>query len=72
MSEKPGVREGWGVLRPGDRKHHYYRNMDSLCRRVGFYTGWLDPDNGVAGPGDCAACRRKLDAERAKSAKDQT
>lgn len=31
--------EGWGVIRPGDRKAHYYRNMESLCRRVGFYRG---------------------------------
>ena len=51
--------EGWGVIRPGDRKAHYYRNMESLCRRVGFYRGPLDPDT-VASKDDCAACRKVL------------
>ena len=52
--------EGWGVLRPGDRRHHYYRDSMSLCGRVGFYFGHLDPDNGRLGPQDCAACSKKL------------
>lgn len=52
--------EGWGVLRPGDRKHHYYDSSFSLCRRVGFYHGELTPDDGKPGADDCAACRREL------------
>lgn len=56
--------EGWGVIRPGDRKAHYYRNMDSLCRKVGFYRGELEPD-AFASTADCAACRKKLDGEKA-------
>lgn len=57
------TQEGWGVIRPGDRKAHYYRGMDSLCRRVGFYRGPLEPEteNGKS-PDDCAKCRRTLEA----------
>ena len=36
--------EGWGVIRPGDRRAHYYRSGLSLCGRVGFYAGPLDAD----------------------------
>lgn len=57
-------REGWGVIRPGDRRAHYYRKGMSLCRRIGFYTGPLEPD-GTPSPDDCAACRK----ERTKEAK---
>jgi hypothetical protein len=60
-----GPREGWGVIRPGDRKAHYYRETMSLCRRVGFYSGPLDPDTGIS-PDDCAACRKALDREKPK------
>jgi len=35
--------EGWGVIRPGDRKAHYYRDTMSLCRRIGLYCGSLEP-----------------------------
>ena len=58
--------EGWGVIRPGDRKAHYYRDGFSLCGRVGFYNGDLEPDKGPCVE-DCAACRRKLEAERRKA-----
>ena len=58
MSEK--LKEGWGVIRPGDRKAHYYRETMSLCGRVGFYRGFLEPDNGKSSA-DCAACRKRLD-----------
>lgn len=58
----PEPDEGWGVVRPGDRKAHYYRNMDSLCRRVGFYNGPLEPDENHS-PDDCDACRKVLDRE---------
>jgi hypothetical protein len=63
----PKLTEGWGVLRPGDRRFHYYRDSMSLCRRVGFYFGELDPDTG-ADTKDCAACRKALDRETAKKA----
>ncbi len=59
--------EGWGVIRPGDRKAHYYRDSMSLCHRVGFYAGSLDPDDQPS-PDDCAACRKKLLRETAKRA----
>lgn len=59
--------EGWGVIRPGDRKAHYYRDMFSLCRRVGFYNGPLEPDE-HASRDDCAACRKALDKAKGKGA----
>lgn len=70
------VREGWGVVRPGDRKVHYYVESFSLCNKIGFYLGELEPD-GPPSPLDCTPCRRRLDmrtkartkaAERAKIA----
>lgn len=66
-AETEKLTEGWGVIRPGDRRAHYYRNMDSLCREVGFYRGELDSDNGPSRD-DCAACRKVLDREAAKAA----
>jgi DNA polymerase III epsilon subunit-like protein len=57
--------EGWGVIRPGDRKAHYYRDTMSLCRRVGFDQGPLEPDE-HASKDDCAACRKVLTREAAK------
>jgi hypothetical protein len=59
--------EGWGVIRPGDRKAHYYRGMTSLCRRVGFYTGPLDLDELASSKDDCAACTKALDREKGVS-----
>lgn len=67
MTEQGQSAEGWGVLRPGDRRHHYYRDTMSLCRRVGFYRNVLTPDTGSAGPKDCAACRKVLDREKVSS-----
>lgn len=59
--------EGWGIIRPGDRKAHYYRSDGfSLCRRVGFYRGPLDADS-FQSKDDCAACRKVLDREKAKA-----
>lgn len=60
--------EGWGVMRPGDRRFHYYRDTMSLCRRVGFYHGDLDPDTEKPGSQDCAACRKVLGKEAVKAA----
>lgn len=56
--------EGWGVIRPGDRKSHYYGSDSfSLCRRVGFYRGPLEPDDHKS-TDDCAECRRRLEARK--------
>lgn len=52
--------EGWGVMRPGDRRYHYYVNGFSLCGRVGFYFGELSPDTANPCTKDCAACRKIL------------
>jgi hypothetical protein len=65
MTGSVEAKEGWGVIRPGDRKAHYYRDMTSLCRRVGFYGGPLDPDE-LASEDDCAACRKELTREAVK------
>lgn len=58
--------EGWGEIRPGDRKAHYYRDHMALCRKVGFYREHLEPDDEGSSPADCAACRKILDKEKAK------
>lgn len=55
--------EGWGVIRPGDRKAHYYTSDGrSLCLRVGFYRGSLDAED-FPSKDDCAACRKKFNAK---------
>lgn len=56
-------REGWGVIAPGRRKACYYRDMFSLCGKIGFYRGPLSPET-VPSPDDCTPCRRKLEAEK--------
>lgn len=61
-----GPTEGWGEIRPGDRKAHYYREHMALCRKVGFYREHLEPDDEGSSPADCAACRKLLDKEKAK------
>jgi hypothetical protein len=70
MTEGTGkLTEGWGVIRPGDRRAHYYdADGFSLCRRVGFYNGPLDPDNGPS-PDDHKECRTLLDRRKAKAAR---
>jgi hypothetical protein len=65
MSEQKAKPEGWGVIRPGDRRAHYYRDMFSLCGRVGFYNGPLDAEDKPS-PDDCAGCRKKLGREKQK------
>lgn len=62
MTEKKPP-EGWGTIRPGDRKAHYYRNRRSLCGRIGFYFGPLEPHTGFILSQDCAACVKKMRAE---------
>ncbi len=55
-------KEGWGIIRPGDRKAHYYRSQTSLCGRVGFYRGHLEAED-FPSRDDCAACRKALSRE---------
>ena len=65
MANRPS--EGWGVIAPGRRKAHYYRDGRSLCREWGFYQGSLSPDE-YPSPDDCAACRKVLGHEKAQAA----
>jgi len=51
---------GWGVIRPGDRVAHYYRESFSLCGRVGFYYGRFSGGDKPS-PDDCAKCRKMRD-----------
>jgi hypothetical protein len=60
------VEEGWGVMRPGDRVYHYYRDGFSLCRKVGFYRGELAPDVNPNSK-DCVICTRKLRGKTLKA-----
>lgn len=55
--------EGW-AFPANSRKAHFFRNTMALCRRYGFYTGPLQPDDGTPSPDDCVACRRAVDAEQ--------
>lgn len=52
--------QGWGVLRPGDRVHHYYRDGTSLCGRVGLYGGDLYPDPPLSNFEECSSCTTRL------------
>ncbi|MFL6289197.1 MAG: hypothetical protein ACJ73L_12450 [Actinomycetes bacterium] len=61
----PEPTEGWGLIRPGDDRSHYYRRMDAVCGRAGFYYGPIDPD-GMPMPDDCPACRKVLNEEDAE------
>ena len=58
----PQNKEGWG-LSPLSRKWHYFRDRDSLCRRIGFYFGEVDAAESNT-PDDCAACKRILAREK--------
>lgn len=60
--------EGWGA--PGcSRKFHYFRGGLSLCRKIGFYNGELDPDDGTKREDDCAACRKALERDKKRAAR---
>lgn len=60
-------KEGWGVIRPGDRRAHYYVDTMALCRRVDFYQGPLEADNGPSRD-DHKECRRLLTRRQAAAA----
>jgi hypothetical protein len=58
---------GWGVIRPGNRRAHYYRDMTPVCGNDGPYADF--PYTGPLDAGDiparsCAACREKITAEQ--------
>lgn len=67
MTEKK-LEEGWGA--PGcSRKFHYFtKGGRSLCGKIGFYFGVLDPDEGKETrlPDDCAECFRRLQRDKAR------
>lgn len=63
---EPAPTEGWGVMRPGDRRFHYYRTGLSLCGRVGFYRGELEAEDGSRATHECAACLRRVILEAAR------
>lgn len=65
--KQPPAREGWGVLRAGERRYHYYRDGRSLCSRVGFYRGTLEADDGQPSSNDCKGCRKILSREEGSS-----
>ena len=56
--------KGWGFPTRAARKAHYFREDGrSLCGRYGSFGIRTDPETTGASPDDCAACRRRLDAE---------
>lgn len=62
------AKEGWGLMRPGDRVYHYYVDSVSLCGSIMFYFDEVDPDTGNVEPQkeDCKRCFKKL-VERRKT-----
>lgn len=59
--------EGWSRIVPPERKSHYFVKGRSLCGKRGFPPEPLNPQD-YPSPDDCAGCRRKLDARKARSA----
>jgi hypothetical protein len=60
--------EGWGVVRKGDRRAHYYRDLAPICGARPGYAGLLYKDDVISEPDDCQACARKLRAAKGSSA----
>lgn len=65
------IEEGW-AFPANARRAHYMRDTMALCRRYGFYTGPLQADNGKPSKDDCTACRKALEAERARTTEEGT
>lgn len=76
MADEPQLSEGW-FCPPTSRKFHYFvvqprnagdRGGFALCGKWGFMFN-MDvleaPESATDGPGDCAACRKKLAKRRA-------
>ncbi|MFL5910747.1 MAG: hypothetical protein ACJ768_09305 [Gaiellaceae bacterium] len=64
---------GWSFLGGQARKAHYFpsptRGTQALCGKWMISIEHpLEPDNGKPSSDDCAACRRKLDAQAARDA----
>lgn len=57
---------GWPVQ---SRRAHYFVGTRALCGRWGLYMGHLEAGNDNS-PDNCAACKRKLAALRAKEKED--
>ena len=53
---KESYKEGWGLPNMS-RKWHYFINTLSLCRKYGFYGGYLEQGNNES-PDNCLACRK--------------
>lgn len=62
MSGKSKIPEGWA--RPiNSRKHHYFRDRQSVCGKWMFLSNDLEADE-FASPDDCTSCRKKLISEK--------
>ncbi|MDF2990264.1 MAG: hypothetical protein K0S37_778 [Microbacterium sp.] len=62
--------EGWqGEKRYDQRKYHYIRDTESLCRALAFYRGELVAGGLTSSTSkeDCAQCKRLVDKELAKA-----
>lgn len=57
-----GLSSGWGYLRPGDRRVHFYDAGFSLCGRVGWYFGAIIAEGGPITSLDCKSCTDRLAA----------
>lgn len=68
------IRDGKGwYWPPNARKAHYYDADNRTLCGTGFVLRLPDAMDGIdagAGPDDCAGCRRKVDAARARLAMD--
>jgi hypothetical protein len=62
--------EGWQAEKyHSQRVYHYIRGTLSLCRKLGFYTGEVTPDNpSKRTKEDCSACVKQIERERRKAA----
>ncbi len=58
------LKEGWGIPTMS-RKAHYFVDMNSLCRKWGFYNGVLE-QGGDDSPDNCAACMKALPKHQQK------
>jgi hypothetical protein len=63
MSE--AKKEGWG-LPTLSKKWHYFVDIDSLCRRWGFYFGVVESGNDDS-PDNCSTCMKLLAKRKAKA-----
>ena len=65
LPQKP--EEGWGYSPVTPRVFHYFRNHDSLCRKVGFFFGKVEQGNDNHYQ-NCKACVKKLQKEKDRAA----